>query len=278
MPTTMRANGARWSPSAAVDEHADVLGGQPEAALSGGRADVVDGQDAGDGLLLEPLLGVAGRDAGGVGELAGGDRSGLVDRRRRGPGGRRGTRRTARGCRSWRRAAAATAAVRGWWSEVRWCSCLRGERPVPYDARRRLTPSGHEQHHDIRAIRRDHRHRHDRPHAVGRAAGRRPRRAAARRPHRPRRVLGAPAVRLVRSVPAHRVRQRRRRPVAAARRGRAVRHHGPWPTTPPPCCARWASSRPTCAGSPAVRQIGQQLALRHPGARAQPRAAQHLGA
>jgi hypothetical protein len=50
-----------------IDEHAGVVGGQPVPAGLGRPGDVVDGDHAGDGLLLQPFGGVAPVDAGGRG-------------------------------------------------------------------------------------------------------------------------------------------------------------------------------------------------------------------
>ena len=61
-------------------QHAGVLVGQCEAAGLGGGVGVVDVEEAGDGLLLEPLARVARRDAGAARELAGGQRPALVER------------------------------------------------------------------------------------------------------------------------------------------------------------------------------------------------------
>ena len=59
-----------------VDERARVLGRQVEAPL----AALLDVEQPGDGLLLEPLAGVARRDAGVVGELGGGERAVALER------------------------------------------------------------------------------------------------------------------------------------------------------------------------------------------------------
>jgi hypothetical protein len=56
-------------------EHARVLGGESVAAHFGGGAGIVDLEEAGDGLLLEPLVRVAWRDAGGAGQLVRGPRA-----------------------------------------------------------------------------------------------------------------------------------------------------------------------------------------------------------
>ena len=50
-------------------EHVDVLGGQPVSALVSRRGGRFDAQQAGDGLLLEPLASVARRDARRVRKL-----------------------------------------------------------------------------------------------------------------------------------------------------------------------------------------------------------------
>ena len=52
-----------------VQEHLAVPCGQPVAAFLGGALGAVAGDVAGGGLLLEPLAGVAGGDAGGGGDL-----------------------------------------------------------------------------------------------------------------------------------------------------------------------------------------------------------------
>jgi hypothetical protein len=52
-----------------VQEHLGVAGGQPVAALLGRAGRVVAGEVAGGGLLLEPLVGVAGANAGVGGDF-----------------------------------------------------------------------------------------------------------------------------------------------------------------------------------------------------------------
>ena len=59
-----------------VDEHAGVVGGQLAAARRG----VDDVEEAGDGLLLEPLARIARVDAGAVGELLRGQRAVTLER------------------------------------------------------------------------------------------------------------------------------------------------------------------------------------------------------
>jgi hypothetical protein len=56
-------------------EHARVLARERVAASVGGGAGRVDVEQAGDGLLLEPLLGVAGSDARALRELGAAERT-----------------------------------------------------------------------------------------------------------------------------------------------------------------------------------------------------------
>ena len=76
MPASMWANGAMWAGSSSWHEHAGVVGGQRAAA----RRRVDDLEEAGDGLLLEPLAGVARGDAGAVGELVRRERAVALER------------------------------------------------------------------------------------------------------------------------------------------------------------------------------------------------------
>jgi hypothetical protein len=63
-----------------VQQHLGMAGGQLVAALAGGVVGVVAGDVPGGGLLLEPLAGVAKRDAGGGGDLGLGCGSEVVER------------------------------------------------------------------------------------------------------------------------------------------------------------------------------------------------------
>ena len=72
----MWANGRDVGRVVLVHEHAGVVGGQRAAA----RRRVDDLEEAGDGLLLEPLAGVARCDAGAVGELVRRERAVALER------------------------------------------------------------------------------------------------------------------------------------------------------------------------------------------------------
>ena len=63
-----------------VGEHVRVLGREPEAPRVGGRVRVVDLEEAGDRLLLEPLARVALVDPGRRGELGRRERVGVAQR------------------------------------------------------------------------------------------------------------------------------------------------------------------------------------------------------
>ena len=69
MPTIIRASGARWSRATGSRTTPTWCFRQRIAASLGVGAHVVDVEDAGDGLLFEPFLGVARGDAGAVGEF-----------------------------------------------------------------------------------------------------------------------------------------------------------------------------------------------------------------
>ena len=81
MPAIMRRERRHVGQVVGVDEHAAWSGGDARSGASRRRrAASVDVEEAGDGLLLEPLARVARVDAGGVGQLAGGDRAVALDR------------------------------------------------------------------------------------------------------------------------------------------------------------------------------------------------------
>ena len=76
----MRAIGGDVQEAVGVEEPLAVPLGQGEPALGRGRAGVVDREEPGHGLLLEPLASVALVDAGARGELGAGLRPALVER------------------------------------------------------------------------------------------------------------------------------------------------------------------------------------------------------
>jgi hypothetical protein len=76
----MWAKGATWASSPGRASARACAAGSAKAPGLGRRVSVIDVDHAGDGLLLEPLAGVARRDAGGLGQLARGQRPEFVQR------------------------------------------------------------------------------------------------------------------------------------------------------------------------------------------------------
>ena len=80
MPASMCANGRDVRRVVGVDEHPRVVGGERVAAVRRGGRRVLDLDQAGHSLLLEPLARVSRRDAGRLGELVADERPVLLER------------------------------------------------------------------------------------------------------------------------------------------------------------------------------------------------------